>query len=189
VFREPTLIADALALGHLRLDVDQLPDGILLELRLGFAFGVCLQRGKHCCLIELVTEMFRSDKLRSASGQIAQTPTAFLDGDAILLHEPVGKILKAGSTVQHRRNLFPQDVLYGFKLLLLGWLSGCGEGCVLAVKVHLAALSCPILSFAHALFRAVEQINLVQSGTFAQLHYLDTEVPHGLGGAGVLHAL
>ena len=71
--------------------------------------------------------MFRSDKLCSASGQIAQTTTAFLDGDAILLHEPVGKILKAGSTVQHRRNLFPQDVLYGFKLLLPGLLSGYGD--------------------------------------------------------------
>ena len=30
VFREPTLIANALALGHPRLDVDQFPDGILL---------------------------------------------------------------------------------------------------------------------------------------------------------------
>ena len=28
-----------------------------------------------------------------------------------------------------------------------------------------------------------------RSSTFAQLHDLDTEVPHGLGGAGVLHAL
>ena len=95
------LIADALALGHPRLDVDQFPDGILLELRLGFAFGVCLQRGKHCCLIELVTEMFRSDELGSASGQIAQTPTAFLDGNAVLLQEPGGKIFKARGTVQH----------------------------------------------------------------------------------------
>ena len=57
----------AAVLSTLRLDVDQLPDGILLELRLGFAFGVCLQRGKYCCLIELVTEMFRSDKLRSCA--------------------------------------------------------------------------------------------------------------------------
>ena len=101
VFRDPTLIADALALGHPRLDVDQFPDGILLELNLGFAFDVCLQRGKHCRLIELVTEMFRPDKLRSASGQIAQTPTAFLDGNAVLLQEPVGKIFKARGTVQH----------------------------------------------------------------------------------------
>ena len=77
VFREPTLIADALALGHPRLDVDQFPDGILLELRLGFAFGVCLQRGKHCRLIELVTEMFRSDKLRSASGRPTPSETAW----------------------------------------------------------------------------------------------------------------
>ena len=38
-----------------RLDVDQFPDGILLELRLGLAFGVCLQRGKHCCLCLLYT--------------------------------------------------------------------------------------------------------------------------------------
>ena len=37
--------------------------------------------------------------------------------------------------------------------------------------------------------RAVEQVNLVQSGTLAQLHDLDTQMPHGLGGAGVLHAL
>ena len=101
VFREPTLIADALALGHPRLDVDQFPDGILLELHLGFVFGVCLQRGKHCRLIELVTEMFRSDKLRSASGQIAKLSTAFLDRDAVLLQEPVGKIFKARGTVQH----------------------------------------------------------------------------------------
>jgi len=107
VFREPTLIANAFALGHPRLDVDQFPDGILFELHLRFAFGVCRQRGKHCCLIELVTEMFRSDKLRSASGQIAELPTAFLDGDAILLHEPVGKFFKARGTVQYRRNLSP----------------------------------------------------------------------------------
>jgi len=107
VFREPTLIADALALGHPRLDVDQFPDGILLELRLGFAFGVCLQRGKHCCLIELVTELFCPDELRSARGQIAELSTAFLDSDAILLHEPVGKFFKARGTVQYRRNLSP----------------------------------------------------------------------------------
>ena len=30
---------------------------------------------------------------------------------------------------------------------------------------------------------------MVQSGTLAQLHDLDTEVPHGLGCAGVLHTL
>ena len=95
------LIADALALGHPRLDVDQFPDGILLELRLGFALDVCLQCGKHCRLVVVVTEMFRPDKLRSASGQIAQTPTAFLDGNAVLLQEPVGKIFKARGTVQH----------------------------------------------------------------------------------------
>ena len=41
VFREPTLIADAFALGHPRLDVDQFPDGILLGLYLGFAFRIC----------------------------------------------------------------------------------------------------------------------------------------------------
>ena len=73
--------------------------------------------------------------------------------------------------------------------LLLGLLSGCGEGCVFTVKFQLAAPARPILSFADTLFRAVEQVDLVQSGTLAQLHDLDTEVPHGLGGAGVLHAL
>ena len=40
VLLRPTLVADALALGHPRLDVDQFPDGILLELNLGFAFGI-----------------------------------------------------------------------------------------------------------------------------------------------------
>ena len=80
---------------------------ILLELRLGFAFGVCLQRGKHCCLIELVTEMFRPDELCPSGRQIAEPLTAFLDGNAVLLHELVREIFKAGGTVQHRRNLFP----------------------------------------------------------------------------------
>ena len=185
----PTLIACTFAIGQFCLNVNQLPDGILLELRLGLALGVCLQRGKHCRLIELVTEMFRPDKLGSASRQIAELPTAFLDGDAILLHELVREIFKAGGTVQHRRNLFPQGIFYGFKLLLPGLLSSCGEGCVFAVKFHLAAPARPILSFAHALFRAVEQVDLVQSSTLAQLHDLDTQVPHGLGCAGVLHAL
>ena len=115
--------------------------------------------------------------------------TAFLDGNAILLHELVREIFKAGSTVQYRRNLSPQGIFYGFKLLLLGLLSGYGKGCVLAVKFHLTAPTRPILGFVHTLLGAVEQVDLVQSGTFAQLHYLDTEVPHGLGGAGVLHAL
>ena len=116
-------------------------------------------------------------------------PTAFLDGNAVLLHELVREIFKAGGTVQHRRNLFPQGIFYGFKLLLLGRLSGCGEACVFTVKFQLAAPARPILCFADTLFRAVEQVNLVQSGTLAQLHDLDTEVPHGLGCAGVLHAL
>ena len=116
-------------------------------------------------------------------------PTAFLDGDFVLLQEPVRKIFKAGGTVQHRRNLFPQGIFYGFKLLLLGRLSGCGEGCVCKVELLLPTPTRPILRFAYALFRAVEQVNLVQSGTLAQLHYLDTQVPHGRGSAGVLHAL
>ena len=72
---------------------------------------------------------------------------------------------------------------------MLGRLSGCGEACVFTVKFQLAAPARPILGFAHALLRAVEQVDLVQSGTLAQLHDLDTQVPHGLGSAGVLHAL
>ena len=68
---------------------------------LGFAFDVCLQRGKHCCLIELVTEMFCSDELCPSGRQIAELPTAFLDGDAVLLHEPIGKLFKTRCAVQH----------------------------------------------------------------------------------------
>ena len=49
----------------------------------------------------------------------------------------------------------------------LGLLSGYGKGCVLAVKFHLTAPARPILRFAYALFRAVKQVDLVQSGTFA----------------------
>jgi len=132
--------------------------------------------------------MFRSDKLGSASGQIAKLSTAFLNRDTILLHEPIGKIFKTRCVVQHRRNLLPQSVLHGFKFLLPGLLSGCGKGCVFTVKFQLAAPTRPILGFAHTLLRAVEQVDLVQSGTLAQLHDFDTEVPHGLGCAGVLHA-
>ena len=61
---------------------------------------------------------------------------------------------------------------------MLGLLSSCGEGCVFTVEFQLAAPARPILGFAHALFRAVEQVNLVQSGTLAQLHDLDTQMPH-----------
>ena len=133
--------------------------------------------------------MFRPDELRSAGRQVTELPTAFLDGDAILLHEPIGKFFKTRCAVQHRRNLFPQSVLYGFKPLLLGLLSSFGKGYIFTVKFQLAASAHPILSFTHALFRAVEQVDLVQSGTLAQFHDLDTQVPHGLGCAGVLHTL
>ena len=123
-------------------------------------------------------------------GVLAKVPTtAFLDRDSVLLQEPVREIFKAHCGVQHIRDLFPQGFLCGFKLLLLGRLSSCGEGCVCKVEFLLPAPPCPILSFAYALFRAVEQIDLVQSGTLAQFHDLDTQMPHGLGCAGVLHAL
>ena len=55
--------------------------------------------------------------------------------------------------------------------------------------IQLAPPARPIFSLAHAFLRAAEQVNLVQSGSYAQLHDLDTQVPHGLGCAGVLHAL
>jgi len=132
--------------------------------------------------------MFRPDELRSASGQIAKPPTAFLDRDAVLLQEPVREIFKARCIVQHIRDLFPQGIFYGFKLLLPGLLSSCGEGCVCKIKFLLPTPPCPIFGLADTLLRAVEQVDLVQSGTLAQLHDFDTEVPHGLGCAGVLHA-
>ena len=78
------------------------------ELVLGFVLCVCVQGSKHSFLVVVVTEMFRPDELRSAGRQVTELSTAFLDGDAILLHKPIRKIFKAGSTVQHRRNLFPQ---------------------------------------------------------------------------------
>ena len=115
--------------------------------------------------------------------------SSFEDFIKELEQKPIRKIFKAGGTVQHRRNLFPQGIFYGFKLLLPGLLSSCGKGCVLAVKFHLTAPTRPILGFVHTLLGAVEQVNLVQSGTLAQFHDLDTQVPHGLGSAGVLHAL
>ena len=65
-------VANALALGQLCLNIDQLSQWlVVLGLHLGFALCVCGQGGKHCCLVELVTEMFRSDELCSASRQIA----------------------------------------------------------------------------------------------------------------------
>ncbi len=135
--------------------------------------------------------MFRSDKLRSAGRQITESSTAFLDGNAVLLQEPVGKIFKAGSTVQHRRNLFPQGIFLRFQTSSAWAVVQLRQGAAFARSSFwlLPTPSCPILGFAHALLRAVEQVDLVQSGTLAQLHDLDTEVSHGLGCAGVLHTL
>jgi len=62
----PTLIACALTLGQLCLNVDQLSNLVGFQCNRALALGVCLQCGKHCFLVELVTEMFRSDELRSA---------------------------------------------------------------------------------------------------------------------------
>ena len=49
--------------------------------------------------------LYRSAFLQTVPYEL---PTAFLDRDAILLHEPIGKIFKTRCAVQHRRNLFPQ---------------------------------------------------------------------------------
>jgi len=101
VFREPTLIADALVLGQPCLNVNQFPDFIRFQRNRVLAFGICGQGGEYGIAVIVVTEMLRSDELRSASGQIAKLSTAFLNRDAILLHELVRKFFKARGTVQH----------------------------------------------------------------------------------------
>jgi len=107
VFFRPTLVADAHALLQLRLNVHQFPDAVRLGLDSALALSIFFQGGKHKFFLELVANAARPDKLRSASRQIAELSTAFLDSDAILLHEPVGKFFKARGTVQYRRNLSP----------------------------------------------------------------------------------
>ena len=103
----PALIADALALFQLCLNIDQFPDAVRRGFDSALTLSIFLQGGKHKFFLKLVTEMFRPDELRSARGQIAELPAAFLDGNAVLLHKPIGKFFKAGGTVQHRRNLSP----------------------------------------------------------------------------------
>jgi len=92
VFLRPTLVADALALLQLCLNVHQFLNliGLVCCDRLDGRSkpDVLSECGKHLLFLKLVTEMFRSDKLRSASGQIAKLSTAFLDGDAIAEHKP-----------------------------------------------------------------------------------------------------
>ena len=84
--------------------------------------------------------------------------------------------------------LFPQSLLCGFKLRLCRLLSGGKQGSVFTVEFHLTAPFHPVFTLAHTLFRA-EQVDLVQLGILTHFHDCDTQVPHGLGCAGVLHAL
>ena len=130
----PTLVADALALLQLCLNVHQFLNSIRLVCCDGLDGrdkpDVLSECGEYLLFLKLVTDTVRPDELRSSGRQIAEPSTAFFDGNAVLLHELVREIFKAGGTVQHRRNLFLQSVFHGFKLLLPGLLSSCGEGCV-----------------------------------------------------------
>ena len=67
-------------------------------------------------------------------------------------------------------------------------LSGGKQGSVFTVEFHLTAPFHPVFTLAHTLFRA-EQVDLVQLGILTHFHDCDTQVPHGLGCAGMLHAL
>ena len=189
VFFRPTLVADALTLLQLRLNIDQFPDAVRLGLDSALAFGIGFQSGKHKFFLELVTDAARPDELCPSSRQIAEPSTAFLDGNAVLLQEPVREIFKTRCNIENLRNLSPQDFFCGFKLRLCGLLTCCEQGSVFMVEFQLTSLFHPVFALAHTNLRAVEQVDLVQSGTLAHLHDLDTQVPHGLGSAGVLHAL
>ena len=193
VLLRPTLIADALALLQFCLNVHQLLDSVGFFLKIavednGLALGIFFQGGKHEFFLKLVTEAVRPDKLLSSGWQVAEPPTAFLDRDAVLLQEPVREIFKARCIVQHIRDLFPQSLLCGFKLRLCRLLSGGKQGSVFTVEFHLTAPFHPVFTLAHTLFRA-EQVDLVQLGILTHFHDCDTQVPHGLGCAGMLHAL
>ena len=100
-FLRPMFVANALALSQPCLNVNQFPDFIRFQRNRVLAFGICGQGGEYGIAVIVVTEMLRSDELRSASGQIAKLSTAFLNRDAILLHELVRKFFKARGTVQH----------------------------------------------------------------------------------------
>ena len=93
------------------LSIDQFPDAVRLGLDSALAFGIGFQSGKYKFFLELVPEMFRPDELCSSSRQIAEPPTTFLDGDAILLHKPIRKIFKAGSTVPQQDHFGNADAL------------------------------------------------------------------------------
>ena len=82
----PTLIADALALLQLRLNVHQLLDSVGFFLKIavennGLALGIFFQGGRHEFFVKLVTEAVCPDKLLSSGWQVAEPPTAFLDRD------------------------------------------------------------------------------------------------------------
>ena len=116
-------------------------------------------------------------------------PTAFLDGDFVLLQEPVRKILQSWWHGTAPKKSVSAGYLLRFQTSSAWAAVRLRAGLRFTVKFQLATPTRPILSFADMLFQAVEQVDLVQSGTFAQLHDLNTQVPHGLGRAGVLHAL
>jgi len=101
VLLRPTLVANTLALLQLYLNIDQLPDAVRLKLNRALALSVFLQGGKHKSFLKLVTELFCPDELCSASRQIAEPTTAFLDRDSVLRQEPVREIFKARCAVQH----------------------------------------------------------------------------------------
>ena len=68
-FLRPMFVANALALSQPCLNVNQFPDFIRFQRNRVLAFGICGQGGEYGIAVIVVTEMLRSDELRSASGR------------------------------------------------------------------------------------------------------------------------
>ena len=169
------------------------PIGILLELlpwdsrSAGFACKVA----STASFSNLSPRLCRPDELCSSGRQIAEPPTAFLDRDAVLLQEPVREIFKARCTCPAHAEICFRKVSFAVSnFFCCGLLSSCGAGLRFHGRVSAVRAASPNI---HAsLTRSFEPLSRSIWYSPALSHSsmtCDTQVPHGLGCAGVLHAL
>ena len=187
----PTLIANALARSHFRLNVNQFPDLIRLLFAAGLDGGCKLnvlgEGGQHLFLFQLFAQFLGGDELCPAGRAVTQPTSALLHGDAVFLHEQCRKFLEGGGLVQHSVDLLSQLVQLGLVDGLGGLLPFGGEFGVGMVETALSAPLRPILALGNMVALGFQQVDLVQVGLLAHLHDCDTEVPeHGRGAAVLL---
>ena len=147
----PTLVANALALLQLRLNVHQFlnPVGLVCCDRLDGRGkpDVLSECGEHLLFLKLLAQLPGGDEFYPIGRAVAQSPSALFHGNAMFLQEQCRKFIEGGGFLQHGVDLPAQSFQFRLVNSLLGSLPFCKQSGVGMVETLLPAPPCPVFPF------------------------------------------